>query len=459
MTEWHPDGEALERFLDDALTEEESRVLQRHLFTCPDCEERLLAILPPLEDAGADPLTDPLEAESRPSPGLVQRVLAETGSDIERRQARVAGERARAAELWREIRTYSQDQRRALILTEPRYRTWGFFEVLVDKSRQAAVTEPQKAEEMARLAIELTDFLDPRLYGPGSFEAAKARAWAYLGNALRILADFRQAEQAFQTAETYLAQSWLDPLDEGLLLELKAGLRRAQRRLDEGIALLDAAIDLYREINEPHLQGRATLRKGTLLQYKGEYDAACDCFRSSLFLIDGAQEPRLISVTQFNLIYCLHDSGRTEEAAALLPDTRQIMEQGGLGSDLIRLRWLEGKVGAALGHSAAAEQALLEARSGMIEDGAVFDAALISLDLAALYARERRASASKRLIEEIVPIFSSCEVYDEAVAALIVFQKAVEMEQVTLSLVEEVASFLQESRSNPMLRFRESERE
>lgn len=450
MTEWHPDREALEKFLDDTLLEEESRVLQRHLFTCPDCEERLLEILPSL-----DIMDEPMEPEARTSPGLVQRVLAETGSDIERRQMRVTGERARAAELWVEIRPYSKEQRRALILAEPRYQTWGFFEVLIDKSRQAALAEPQKSEELARLAIDLTDSLDPGMYGPGSFEAAKARAWAYLGNALRILADFRQAEQAFQTAESYLAKSWLDPLDEGLLLEFKAGLRRAQRRLAEGIELLDEAIDLYRQINEPHLQGRATLTKGTLLQYKGEYEAACDCFRASLFLIDGAQEPRLISINQFNLINCLHDSGRTEEAAALLPDVRQLMEQSGQGSDLTRLRWLEGKIASALGHSAAAEQSLLNARAGMIEDGAVFDAALVSLDLAALYARERRASASKRLIEEIVPIFRSCEVYDEAVAALIVFQKAVEMEQVTLSLVEEVAAFLQQSRSNPMLRFRE----
>ncbi|HVR96018.1 MAG TPA: hypothetical protein VMW27_05350, partial [Thermoanaerobaculia bacterium] len=329
------------------------------------------------------------------------------------------------------------------------------FEVLIDKSRQAALTEPQKAEELARLAIDLTDFLDPELYGPGSFEAAKTRAWACCGNALRILAQFREAEQAFQTAESYFSRSWLDPLDEGLLLELKAGLRRAQRHLADGVELLDAAIDLYREINEPHLQGRATLTKGTLLQLQGKYEEAGDCFRSSLFLIDGAQEPRLICISQFNLIYCLYDSGRTEEAAALLPDTRQLMERNGQGSDLIRLRWLEGKIAATLGHAALAEQALHEARSRMIEDSAVFDAALISLDLAALFARQRRSSASKRLIEEIVPIFRSCEVYDEAVAALIVFQKAVEMEQVTLGLVEEVAAFLQQSRSNPTLRFRE----
>ena len=46
MIEWHPDRETLERFLDDELPEELSRTLQRHLFTCSGCEERLIDILP-----------------------------------------------------------------------------------------------------------------------------------------------------------------------------------------------------------------------------------------------------------------------------------------------------------------------------------------------------------------------------------------------------------------------------
>jgi hypothetical protein len=60
----------------------------------------------------------------------------------------------------------------------------------------------------------------------------------------------------------------------------------------------------------------------------------------------------------------------------------------------------------------------------------------------------------KPLAEEIIPIFRSCEVPQEALAALIVFQKAAEMEQLTVSLVEEVTEFLEQVRTNPSLRFR-----
>ncbi|HYG62136.1 MAG TPA: zf-HC2 domain-containing protein [Thermoanaerobaculia bacterium] len=458
MSELHPDREALQRFLSDALSEPESRALQRHLLACPPCEERLIRLLPREGGETAAPGAPSGPPPAPPEAGyqrLVRRVLAETGLEIERRWSLLAAERVSAEELWRELRLESRERRHALVLGDPRFQSWGLFELLIGKSDHAVLVEPQKALEILRLALDLTGHLGATSHGPGAVDAAKARAWACLGNALRILSDFRQSEQAFQTAEAHLAKSWLDPMDEALVLELKASLRRAQRRFGEALVMLEAAIGLYREINEPHLQGRALLKKGLVLQYGHRFEEACACFRSSLFLLDGTEDPRLVAVGQFNLINCLHDAGRTAEAAALLPEGRQMMRVSGTRSDLVRLRWLEGKIAAVLGPPAEAERALLEARDALVEDAAAFDAALVSLDLAGLYAREGRAAETKRLIQEILPIFRSCEVHGEALAALIVFQQAAEMEQLSLGLVEEIASFLQQAKSNPGLRFRD----
>jgi hypothetical protein len=188
----------------------------------------------------------------------------------------------------------------------------------------------------------------------------------------------------------------------------------------------------------------------------GEFEAEINFYRTSLFLLDGCEEPRLLVLSQVNLIHSLHDSGRTAEAAALIPEARQVMLEVGRRADLLRLRWIEGKIAAALGHAAEAEEAYLEVSEGLVEDRAAYDAALVSLDLSALYAREGRAAEMKRIAAEILPIFQSCEVHREAIAALIVFQQAAEMEQLTLGLVEEVATFLDRVRTNPSLRFRDS---
>jgi tetratricopeptide (TPR) repeat protein len=436
MNDRHLDRTALERYLGDTLSDRESRDLQRHLFICPDCEERLLALLP-----GSAPSPHPLP-RTDDHRGLIRRLLDDHRSEIGAHRGRLAAERTTAFALWREIEPLSHERRRTLVWEDARFQSWGFHEFLLDHARLEALEAPHRGEDLLRLALDVAERLDGEEYGPGSVEAAKVRTWAYLGNAFRVLGDFRQAESAFQTAEMFLSRSWLDPLDEALILELKAPLRRAQRRFDEALDLLADAIAIYREVNEPHLQGRALMTRGLALQYKGDYEAAADCFRASLYLLDGLREPRLVGMSQFNLIGCLQDAGRSMEAAALIPDARRIMAQVGTRSDQRRLRWTEGKVAASLGRYGEAEDAFRELRRIFVEDGIAFEAALVSLELATLYMRQRRIEETKRLAAEILPIFQSREVYREALAALIVFQQAAEMEQLTVGLVEEIAAYL-----------------
>jgi tetratricopeptide (TPR) repeat protein len=445
MNERHPDRETLERFLDDGLPEPASRDLQRHVLVCPQCEERLTALLP-----GPAPFDSPPPSYR----GLIRRLLDDHRTEISDRRRTMAVERGEASELWRELESLGLEERRARVWSSPRYQSWGLFEHLIDLSQPTVLEEPRKAESLLRIALDVAEQLDPQEYGPGAVEGARTRAWSHLGNSLRVLGDFHQAELAFQTAELYFSRSWLDPVDEARLLELKAALRRAQRRFDEALELLDASIAVFREVNEPHHQGRVLMTKGLTLQYKGDVRAAIDCFRTSLLLLDPDREPRLVAMSQFNLVGCLQDSGRSAEAAALIPDVRRMAERVGKRSDLLRLRWTEGKVAASTGHPAEAEEALLEVREDFLADSLAFDAALVSLDLAALYFKEGRLDETKILAEEVIPVFRSREVYREALAALIVFQRAAEMEQLTLGLVEEIADYLKQARGNPHLPFR-----
>lgn len=458
MTEWHPDRETLERFLDDELPEELSRTLQRHLFTCSGCERSLIEILPASGSRCASGCSDDDSDAAAGYRDLVRQVLREARQEGEQRRALLARERREAGRLWREVRGLDLSARRELVWEDSRFQTWGFFELLVDKARWTVLEEPSKAEEMLRLSLDVAEHLDPVRYGPGSIDSARARAWASLGNALRILADFRQAEQAFRQAEVHLACGWLDPLDEALLLEYKASLRRAQRRFGEALEMLDSAIALYREVNEPHGQGRALMGKGLVLRYSGsDAEAASACFRESLFLLDGNEEPRLLALSQVNLIGCLLDAGRAEEAAALIPDSIKLIEQVGRRCDLLHLRWMGGTAAVTLGRAEEAERVFLELIDEFTQDRLAYNVALVSLELSAVYARQGRTADVKRLAGEILPIFQSCEVHREALAALIVFEKAAEMEQLSVGLVEEVASFLQRARTNPSLRFREND--
>ncbi|HEX2223159.1 MAG TPA: zf-HC2 domain-containing protein [Thermoanaerobaculia bacterium] len=454
MNEWHPDLDSLARFLDDELADAESRAVQRHLATCGRCEGLLRELLPVPQPAAP---AQPVPAADLPAyRSLIRRVLAEARPGVQQRRSLLQVERDAAAALWAELRPLTADERRSRLLGDPRFHNWGLFELMTTKARQAVLVEPKRAESLLCLVLELTDLLDPERYGPGAVESAQGRAWSYLGNTWRILGDFWQAEQAFQNAEQHFSRGWLDPLDDALLLTLKASLRRAQRRFDEAHRMLDEAVAIYREVNEPHLQGRALMKKGLTWQSQGEFEAAITCLRNCLFLLDGNQEARLLVAAQANLILCLHDSGQSRAAAALIPEARQLLLEVGKRGDLLRLRWTEGRVLAALQRNAEAEAAFLEVREGFVDDRAVYDAALVCLDLAALYARQGRTAEVRRLVSEMLPVFRACDVHREAIAALIVLEKAEEKE-LTLGLLEEVAGFLKQVRSNPALRFRDAE--
>jgi tetratricopeptide (TPR) repeat protein len=443
---WHPDRGALERYLGGISPDGESRALRRHLAVCLECEERLVGLLTPPSSSPAAPDED--------YRGLIRLFLDNQRASVASLRARLAAERAAAPGLWREAGGDPREIGRR-IREDPRLQTWGFFEFLVDRAYGMIQEDARGAEALLRLAIDVAEQLGPE--EQGAREAAKARAWTWLANILRVQGHFRQAEKAFQTAELYLAGSWLDPLDEALLLELRGALRRGQRRFEEAVELLDAAIAIYREVNEPHLHGRALSIQGLALQYMGDHDAAADRFRRSLFLADGVLEPRLLVSSQYNLISCLQEAGQIAEAAELIPEAKRMMEQVGKPADLLRLRWAEGRIDASRGRLDRAGETLREVRQAFLDSALVFDAALVSLDLAMVYLRQRRPGETRRLVAEMIPVFQSREVHREALAALIVFQRAAELDELTTGLIEEIAAYLRQARGNPKLRFRGEE--
>jgi hypothetical protein len=144
------------------------------------------------------------------------------------------------------------------------------------------------------------------------------------------------------------------------------------------------------------------------------------------------------------------------EALRLLENARPLYHQVGDQMGLLRLRWLEGKIASALGHFSEAESFLRGVQKDLIARELGYDAALLSLDLAAIYARQGRGPEMRRLAEEMLPIFRSRDIHREAIAALFVFQKAAEMERVTLGLIRDVTGYLKESRAAWSLRSREA---
>lgn len=380
---------------------------------------------------------------------IIERVFVEAA----RHERALAEERREAPALVTELEAQPPSRRLLLVRNSRRYQTWSVCQRLIDSSHRLAEDDPQQGRGLAELATEVADRLDVEHYGPAQVRDMKAAAWSQYANAQRVVSDLRQAEEAFGIAEHFLAGGSGDLLALARLFDLKASLRRAQRRFDDSEALLAAAIDLYRKLRDPRHEGAALIKLAGVKARQGDFAHAIDLVQLGIALLDPVAERRLINLARGNLVVYLADAGRFLEAQALLARARRAQAKEGERIALLRLRWVEGKIAAGLGQAAEAERAYTEARQGFIDHALGYDAALVSLELAELYARQGRTGEMKRLAVEMIPIFRSRDVHREAIAALLVLRQAIEAEAATAAVIGDVRTFLSQARDNPRLRF------
>jgi tetratricopeptide (TPR) repeat protein len=365
----------------------------------------------------------------------------------------IARERRGLPLLIERLRDLPPSARRDLLGSDPSFHNWPLGEWLIEESQKIGDSDPGRAGELASDAVLIMEALVPGTYGAALVEDFKARAWAAKGEALRRLSDLRKAEDAFASAEEYLLQGTGDPLEEAQILELKAALYRDQRRVGEAHLLLDDVIVIYRQYRDPHLLGRAFIQKGRVEGRVNALEPAIRWLRKGLGLIDPARERSLDLSARHSLMLYLNESGRPREARFLLKASGPEFLRHGSPLLNLRLRWLEGKIYDALGFLGEAEKALIDARQGFADLEVGFSAAAVSLDLAGLYAVHGRAAELRRLAEEMLPIFQSRDLHQEAIAALLAFRQAARMETtISAELLAEIRACLDRARQDPKLR-------
>ncbi|HYN20045.1 MAG TPA: hypothetical protein VE078_03720, partial [Thermoanaerobaculia bacterium] len=111
-----------------------------------------------------------------------------------------------------------------------------------------------------------------------------------------------------------------------------------------------------------------------------------------------------------------------------------------------------GRIALGLGRSAEAERALSLALEAFLELGIGLDAALVAFDLARVYARRGDCAAVKRIAADIVPVFQSCHVQPEALAALALFRdaaNAADIERITDGLLDHLSELFRQLQRRP----------
>lgn len=439
----HWSGGEMERLARGGMTRSETREAVRHLLQgCEPCYEQLRLLLD-RRAAGPAGLGGEYDA-------AITRALAGVLSRQPLRKPGDGGRVARGLDLARSrprgVHGLTDEEAEEL-------RGVPFVEVLVELSFEERYRDPGKMLHLAILARLAAENLDPGDYDPPVIADHQARAWAELGNALRINDDLRGAEAALNTAEARLEQGTgnLDLLAR--VADLRASLLSAQRRFPDACELLDGVCQIYRKLGDDHLAGRALVSQGIYTDYEGDPARALRLLQEGLSLLDRDRDPQLVISTMENLLQLMVHCGRFREAARMLLESSLRQSLAGQPLNLIKLRAVEGQIHAGLGRPGHAESALLEARSGFLDHNLGYRAALVGLDLAAVWLEQGKSRQVRELASDMLATFERLGIQREGVRALDYLHRACEQATATPALVLRVSRFLHRLEREPQLRF------
>lgn len=365
-----------------------------------------------------------LEAEERSAPGLARELLRLP--EARRIDAVRQSRRYRSLELSRHLSTWARDE---------------------------VFSDPARAVELARLAVEIADRLEAGGYPPGIAADARALAWAALGNARRVGSDLFEAERALHTAQEFLEEGSGHPMVRAEVASLLGSLRLDQTRFEEAEGVLEEVARVYQQHGSGRQEAKILLQLGRAATDAGNPDLAI----TFLERVRGALEdgdPRLRLFASHSLVVALSDAGRIDEASELFESIQADYEAHGGDFWMEQRRlWAEARLCLGRGRPQEAEEAFLRVREGFAEREVAYEFALVSLELAGMLLAQGRNAEVRRLAEELLPIFSSRQVHRHALSGLALFQNAAAAERVSSDLVRELHRYLQRARNNPYLPF------
>jgi tetratricopeptide (TPR) repeat protein len=433
--EGHPSADELERFLLGEMSPRQAAPVVIHLLTgCGQCRQAMAPLAssmfvnePTLEAA---PQTSGAEYDFP----LFKAFAAARGYAAAVGREDLATRRTSELPFLKEVPA-PEGRSKARVALSPRERC----EALLEQCRSLRHSDPEGMVMTASLAVALAERLDASQNEPAELADLQARAWAELGNAHRVADELPTAEADLAHALDLSSRGTGDPILLARLMDLTASLYIDQRRFQEAHELLDCVYAIYLRMGDQHAAARALISKGVSAGYAFDSEEAVSLLEQGILQADASRDPKLILAAVHNLLWCLLDAGRVDEVGALLHQIRSLYTVHGERFDELRARWLEGRVAAGQDREEEAEQAFLHVREAFKEADLTYDAAIASLDLAALWLHQGRTRETRSLIDEMVGVFRARNIRREALGALLMLREAVQKDQATTALLRSVA--------------------
>ena len=306
------------------------------------------------------------------------------------------------------------DGRRVLRVSNPP-KSWSILEVrgITEFSYALRYSDPWAMLEFAKLACTLAQALGRRGSQGAEYEDACTAAWIQLGNANKVVARFRAAENAFDQAGLHLEKGSGDLDLHANFWQLFAGLRRNQRRFEEAADWLRQSLEYRERAGKIEGVAKCLICQAINYSYMPDPEKAVERAQMAVRLLPGDADPKLIYSAVHTLVSNLIEAGRPDEAAECLLEAEELLDSQSDPLLAARRTWLRGNLDLAFG-LASAEVHFKKAARAFERYNLHYEQAVVLLQLALFYSTKNRDREMAETLEAIRPVFEALGIRREA---------------------------------------------
>ncbi|MDX2000095.1 MAG: hypothetical protein SF066_20445, partial [Thermoanaerobaculia bacterium] len=317
-------------------------------------------------------------------------------------------------------------------------------EALLERARAALPANPKESGSWAECTVRAMAYSDSEERREADhITVCLARGLAFWGNSLRILCDLHTAADLLQQADETLEFFGIGDLaTRAEIASFRGSLLRAQRHFDRAIRSFEFAASGWDLLEDRVQQARVSLKLSLTYSLAGFAEQSLAVARAGLSLLGQSEDVWLVCSFRHSEALCLEELGQIQEARSVANAARLLATDFPDSFTQLRFRWLEGRLCRSEDRPDEAVDHFRAVQAGFLADQNPYDAALVSLDLAALYLETGRHGEVVELATAMRAAFEALGVHREALAAWRLFTDACQRQAANVQLAKNLARYL-----------------
>lgn len=327
--------------------------------------------------------------------------------------------------------------RRLVWLRHTKHASPAVGDALLDAAIGHRSGSPSAVEDLAKCALLVAERVAERPAHRALSADLEARALAHLANACRLRGHLAKSASLHSDAQATALNGTGDPLVLGELASLHASLAAAREAWGQLDSLLSAAAAHYGTAADLEGAARVGIQDGLYRYYRGDDEGAVGALIRAWNLAHSLGDHSLLWDATHNLALSLSRL-HPAKSLAILRDAGGLMRRECVGTNRLRVVWLEARLLQAVGNGSAAAALYRTLCDSWAECDHLYESALCHLELAALLLDLGRYTEAVGYAATALQACSLVDTPASATAALGTLQRAVAAGTVVGEVVREV---------------------